>query len=354
MAVEKAIVFDDLMKGEEREGFFSGGQGRSRRGGLRGGRRGGMTGGGGRSRRGGAIGGRRAGASRPSAQNRAKAASKSQGQTRKGSTTTSKAVAKERAAIANVQGTKYSKRLSDAVRAANQRAFDKSLQGRKEAAAKAAIQASEAKQVSPTQSSIDAQISRMDTRRGNLLEKARRNQITNAELSRLADMNRAIGLNPTTGMGLVESMRFNTKDINLGDLARVAGLVTNPIGTIASAALTGGQGILGALKGAGQTALAALTGQPQQPRSGGLGSFMDRFKNITIGPPAPTPPDRGRRPVKPRPDAFIPAPVTPRDPNAIPVIGKPVTNQMLNEYLALAGFSPQEIQGMPAAFRFLD
>ena len=354
MAVEKAIVFDDLMKGEEREGFFSGGQGRSRRGGLRGGRRGGMTGGGGRSRRGGAIGGRRAGASRPSAQNRAKAASKSQGQTRKGSTTTSKAVAKERAAIANVQGTKYSKRLSDAVRAANQRAFDKSLQGRKEAAAKAAIQASEAKQVSPTQSSIDAQISRMDTRRGNLLEKARRNQITNAELSRLADMNRAIGLNPTTGMGLVESMRFNTKDINLGDLARVAGLVTNPIGTIASAALTGGQGILGALKGAGQTALAALTGQPQQPRSGGLGSFMDRFKNITIGPPAPTPPDRGRRPVRPRPDAFISPPVTPRDPNAIPVIGKPVTNQMLNEYLALAGFSPQEIQGMPAAFRFLD
>jgi len=348
MAVEKAIVFDDLMKGEEREGFFSGGQGRSRRGGLKGGRRGGTT-------RGGRRGGRSArGAGMKSAQNRAaaaKAASKSQGQTRKGSTTTSKAVAKERAAIANVQGTKYSKRLSDAVRAANQRAFDKSLQGRKEAAAKAAIQASEAKQVSPTQSSIDAQISRMDTRRGNLLEKARRNQITNAELSRLADMNRAIGLNPTTGMGLVESMRFNTKDINLGDLARVAGLVTNPIGTIASAALTGGQGILGSLKGAGQTALAALTGQ-EAPKSGGLGSFMDRFKNITIGPPAPTPPDRGRR--EPRPDAFIPPPVTPRDPNAIPVIGKPVTNQMLNEYLALAGFSPQEIQGMPAAFRFLD
>ena len=346
MAVEKAIVFDDLMKGEEREGFFSGGQGRSRRGGMRGGRRGGMTGGGGRSRRGGAIGGRRAGASRPSAQNRAKAASKSQGQTRKGSTTTSKAVAKERAAIANVQGTKYSKRLSDAVRAANQRAFDKSLQGRKEAAAKAAIQASEAKQItSPTQSSIDAQIARMDKTRGSLLDKAKRNQITNAELSRLADMNRAIGLNPTTGMGLVESMRFNTKDVNLGDIAKLAGFVANPVSSVVSAALTGGQGILGTLKDAGQTALAGLTGQ-EAPKFG-LGNLIDRFKNIDIGPAAPTPPDRGRRqdermmaqmpPVPPIPAA---RPFDPRRiKKAVTPVGAAVTEDAMNEYLKLAGLA---------------
>ena len=64
-------------------------------------------------------------------------------------------------------------------------------------------------------------------------------------------------------------------------------------------------------------------------------------------------PDRGRRPVTPRPGVFPPPPVTPRDPNAIPVIGKPVDNRMLNQYLALAGFTPQEIQGMPETFRFL-
>ena len=37
MAVEKAVIFDDLMKGEEREGFRRGGQGRGQRGGMRGG-----------------------------------------------------------------------------------------------------------------------------------------------------------------------------------------------------------------------------------------------------------------------------------------------------------------------------
>ena len=38
---------------------------------------------------------------------------------------------------------------------------------------------------------------------------------------------------------------------------------------------------------------------------------------------------------------------------AIPVTGQPVDDEMLNQYLALAGFSPQEIKGMPSAFRFL-
>ena len=379
MAVEKAIIFDDLQKGdddERREGFFRGG--RSRRGGLRGGKRSGS-----RGKRSGRMGSVRGARSRAAKASRAKSskqgvsrrgttttskavskaaaaktASKTQGQTRRGTTTTAAAVSRAVADKQNKMGTKYAGNLQKAIADANKRAFDRSLEGRKLAAAQANVTAA-AQNPNLRAGTLAgdlatrAEISRMDTLRGNLLEKAKRNQITNPELSRLADMNRAIGLNPTTGMGLVESMRFNTKDINLGDLARVAGLVTNPIGTIASAALTGGQGILGTLKGAGQTALAALTGQPQQPRSGGLGSFMDRFKNITIGPPAPTPPDRGRR--EPRPDAFIPPQVTPiRDPNAIPVTGKPVTDRMLNEYLALAGFSPQEIRGMPAAFRFLD
>ena len=38
---------------------------------------------------------------------------------------------------------------------------------------------------------------------------------------------------------------------------------------------------------------------------------------------------------------------------AIPVSGQPVTGRILNQYLALAGFTPQEIQGMPETFRFL-
>jgi hypothetical protein len=40
-------------------------------------------------------------------------------------------------------------------------------------------------------------------------------------------------------------------------------------------------------------------------------------------------------------------------PGAVPITGQPVTGQILNQYLALAGFTPQEIQGMPETFRFL-
>jgi hypothetical protein len=405
MAVEKAIMFDDLQKGdddERREGFFSGGQGRSRRGGMRGGRRGGTT-------RGGRRGGRSArGAGMRSAQNRAKAAraksskqgqtrrgttttskavssrvaqnksisrrqqgqvstpqaavsaapesttKSTQGQTRRGSTTTPQAVAKERAAIANVQGTKYSKQLSDAIRAANQRAFDKSLEGRKLAAAQAAVAQNPNLRAGTLAGDIAAraEVARMDAARGSLLDKAKRNQISTAELARLADLNQAIGLNPTTGMGLVESMRFNTKDVNLGDIAKLAGFVANPVGSVVSAALTGGQGILGTLKDAGQTAFAGLTGQ-DAPKSGslfgnlGLGNLMDRFKNIDIGPAAPTPPDRGGRrdermmaqmpPVPPIPAA---RPFDPRRiKKAVTPVGTAVTDQAMNEYLKLAGLA---------------
>jgi len=357
MAVEKAITFDDLQKGdddERREGFFGGGQGRSRRGGMRGGRRGGTTRGGrrgGRSARGASMRGAKARAAKAS-----RAKSSKQGVSRKGTTTTSKAVSRAVADKQNKMGTKYSGKLAGAIARANARHRARSLAGRKEAAAKAAIQSSEAKQVSPTQSSIDAQVSKMDAARGSLLDKAKRNQISTAELSRLADMNQAIGLNPTTGMGLVESMRFNTKDVNLGDIAKLAGFVANPVGSVVSAALTGGEGILGTLKDAGKTAFAGLTGQ-ESPKSGslfgnlGLGNLMDRFRNIDIGPAAPTPPDRGGRrdermmaqmpPVLPMPT--IRPTVMPRDPNqikkAVTPVGTAVTDQAMNEYLRLAGLA---------------
>ena len=348
MAVEKAITFDDLQKGdddERRERFKKGGfKGRrsGRMGSVKGARaRAKSKGAGGfkgkRSARGASV----AGEQQRSVQNREGV---------------------NKADIQNKMGTKYVGNLQKAIAAANARHRARSLKGRKEAAAKAAIQASEAKQVSPTQSSIDAQVSKMDAARGGLLDKAKRNQISTAELARLADMNQAIGLNPTTGMGLVESMRFNTKDVNLGDVAKLAGFVANPVGSVVTAALTGGEGILGTLKDAGQTAFgtlkdagqtafAGLTGQ-ETPKSGslfgnlGLGNLIDRFKNIDIGPAAPTPPDRGRRdermmaqmpPVLPMPT------VMPRDPNqikkAVTPVGTAVTDQAMNEYLRLAGLA---------------
>ena len=361
MAVEKAITFDDLANegtdAEKREGF--------RRGGFRGrrsGRMGSVRGARSRARSRGGFKGRRSargasvkGAKARSVQNRAKASK--QGQTRRGTTTTAAAVSRAVADKQNKMGTKYAGNLQKAIADANKRAFDKSLEGRKLAAAQAAVAQNPNLRAGTVSGDIAAraEVARMDAARGSLLDKAKRNQISTAELARLADMNQAIGLNPTTGMGLVESMRFNTKDVNLGDIAKLAGFVTNPVGSVVSAALTGGQGILGTLKDAGQTAFAGLTGQ-EAPKSGslfgsfGLGNLMDRFKNIDIGPAAPTPPDRGGRrdermmaqmpPVQPTLTVMPRSPFDPkRIKKAVTPVGTAVTDQAMNEYLRLAGLA---------------
>jgi len=107
----------------------------------------------------------------------------------------------------NRQGTRYSDKLADAIGRANTRARERSLEARKLRAAREAIQALEAKQVSPTQSGVQSMVSRMDEERGSLKDLARRNQITNTQLNRLGALNEAIGLNRTTGMGPIESLR---------------------------------------------------------------------------------------------------------------------------------------------------
>jgi len=114
---------------------------------------------------------------------------------------------KNLADVQNKQGTKYAGNLQKAIAAANERHRARSLAGRKEAAARAAIQAQEAKQVSPTASGIEGMVSRMDKEREGLRKLARRNRITNTQLNRLGALNEAIGLNRTTGMGAIESLR---------------------------------------------------------------------------------------------------------------------------------------------------
>ena len=124
----------------------------------------------------------------------------------------------------NQRGTNYSPRLARAINEANARARAKSLAARKAKAAQEAIQAAEAKQVSPTASGIEGMVSRMDKEREGLRNLARRNRITNTQLNRLGALNEAIGLNRTTGMGPVESLRstFSSPGFRtgLGNLAR--------------------------------------------------------------------------------------------------------------------------------------
>jgi hypothetical protein len=402
MAVEKAITFDDLANegtdAEKREGFKRGGF-RGRRSGRMGSVRGARSRS--RSKSKGGFKGRRSarGASVKGAKTRAAKAAKAkaatsksisrrqqgqvstpqasvaaapqsttkstQAQTRKGTTTTAAAVSRAVADKQNKMGTKYAGNLQKAIADANKRAFDRSLEGRKLAAAQANVTAAAQNPnlragTFAGDLATRAEISRMDTLRGNLLEKAKRNQISTAELSRLADMNRAIGLNPTTGMGLVESMRFNTKDVNLGDIAKLAGFVANPGLAIA----TGGKGILGLLgnlkEGVG-TAL-GFGESPQQMvsnpnlREGTMATQRPGFLSgiasaLRLGEgPGFTEErggGRGREPLLP-----ITPPVPPttgglfgKIPAGIPIkkavtpVGTAVTEDAINEYLRLAGFN---------------
>jgi len=82
------------------------------------------------------------------------------------------------------------------------------------------------------------EIARMDTVREDLLNKAKQNTISNEELNQLAGMNRDIGVNETTGMGLEESLKYQVPRVmadlpnmpSLKALSALTGKVTGGIG----------------------------------------------------------------------------------------------------------------------------
>ena len=117
---------------------------------------------------------------------------------------------KSLADVQNKQGTKYGGKLAGAIARANARHRARSLAGRKEAlrdTIASRIQAQEAKQVTPTQAGITSVMDRMKRDRQNLLDRAKRNRITNQQLNQLGKLNRDLGFNRTTGMGVIESLR---------------------------------------------------------------------------------------------------------------------------------------------------
>tara|TARA_R100001224_G_scaffold107212_1_gene82414 strand:+ start:53 stop:1537 length:1485 start_codon:yes stop_codon:yes gene_type:complete len=148
--------------------------------------------------------------------------------------------------LANVTGgfkynidPKYSGNLAGAIMKSQKDAYDRSLQGRQEKAAMEALQAGEAKQVSPSSASVRSKVAEMETSRENLLNKAKQNKISNAELNQLSQMNRNIGLNETTGMGLMESLRYQgTRPELARDLKKTAerlGSIPTPMNLIRKA-----------------------------------------------------------------------------------------------------------------------
>ena len=214
----------------------------------------------------------------------------------------------------------------------------------------------------------------LDQQRQRLLDRAKQNQISGLGLDRLGQLNQMFGANPTTGMGLGESLRFQGQQLaqDIPGLARAAGLITNPVGTIVGGLLTGGKGITSL----GKDFLDRLvttksekrdieTGkfdpdagsQEQEP---GLFDLSGIASALKLGQGAPFQErrfggeQRGLAALQPpvRTGPSLMTPVQPL-PGAVPITGQPVTGQILNQYLALAGFTPQEIQGMPETFRFL-
>ena len=232
-------------------------QGQSGRGGMRGGRRGGP------GRGGPGPGG-------------------GQGRSRRGTTTTPQAVARQRANIANRRGTLYSPSLRDAVTRANEAARARSLDARKTRAAQEAIQAQEAKQVSPTPASVQSMVSRMDKERTGLMGLAADNQITNEQLNRLGALNEAIGLNRTTGMGPVESVRSTISDPAFrADLSRAAKAYQSisPLGILASKIL-----------GKPTQNLGNLAAAQKANRLGRLSNFAQALTGRRTGRAEPMPP----------------------------------------------------------------
>ena len=319
MPVEKALSYDD----EERVGFRRGGRGGgSRRGG---GRRGGRGGGGRRgSRRGG--GGARRGSRSPKG-NRARAARNKAKRARDKTKTAERQgfgqfARKQKNIVANktvtptkktvtptkkvstpsqrqpgLEMTKSQKAAQDAYnkktgfqtkgggflrdskgnivrsktqvkRVADQRARERALS--KVIAPR--IQAEEAKQVTPTASSMEARLQEVRKELG-------KGKQTPENLRQLVNINRALGDFDYAGMGIGNQLRTQGADLVKGipGLAKAVGFVANPLASVASAALTGGRGILGV----GQNVLAGLTGK--QPLTNLGGQFADAFKSLRLG-----------------------------------------------------------------------
>ena len=208
------------------------------------------------------------------------------------------------------------------------------------------------------------------------MDAAKARNISSQQLEALARSNQRFGLNPTTGMGIGQSLRFQGQGImrDLPGLAKAAGFIANPLGSIATGLLTGGKGIaslagdiLGGLKTKGQNVLSECRGEDivgytadgtpvrvgqsiteTTDRPGFLSGIASALR-LGEGPgfTEERGGGRGREPLLP-----ITPPVPPttgglfgKIPAGIPIkkavtpVGTAVTEDAINEYLRLAGFN---------------
>ena len=361
MAVEKALV-------EEREGFFNGGQ--SRRGGLRGGRRSSRRSSPGPKNRG--RGGPKRSSS-PGPKNRGRGGPKKsspQGQTRRGTTTTTKDVEKKtreinrdfdsRTAFKTSSGDFLRDSKGNIVRSKTQVDRFKDDKRKQDIARKLGIDttlgAAAANPNLRSQQMTPGEF-RLSGRLGDFKKSLGRGVQTPENLRRLVDINRQLGDFDYAGMGLGNQFRTQGADLVEGvpGLAKFAGAVAGGPAGLASLVASGGRGITGLIadrlgfgKGDEDSRPTMADVSNQQPESG----LQSLFAKLRIGEGAPFVEDRGGRQddrsPPPTTDSFFGKTI-----KKLPITTQPVDTNIMNQYLALAGFSPQEIQGMPSAFRFL-
>jgi hypothetical protein len=163
-----------------------------------------------------------------------------------------------------------------------------------------------------------------------------------------AAFNRAQNRNETTGMGLLDSARFQVtrpefkQDIdNLVNVAKAIPTPTNILRKVAGA-------VLSPKTGEEETQTAGL-------RNFGLGNLFSSLRSSD--PTLSLPERRGGN----QPDPMLPPPMVgspgeqmPSPIETLPVQPQPTVDpRILNQYLSMAGFSPEEVSGFTDDIRYL-
>jgi hypothetical protein len=216
------------------------------------------------------------------------------------------------------------------------------------------IQAQEAKQVTPTFGGLKGILDKTRKRLGT-------GEFSIEKANQLKNINRALGDFDYTGMSIGNQLRAQAGDLAAGipGLAKIGGaLAGGPLG-VAGLIASGGRGIAGLLAdklgiGEDDEDSKPTIADVSNERPGFLSGIASALR-FGEGPGFTE--DRGggrQQPIIPPPTTGgffgrVQAPI-----KKLPITTQPVTGRMLNQYLALAGFTPQEIQGMPETFRFLE
>ena len=219
------------------------------------------------------------------------------------------------------------------------------------------IQAQEAKQVNPTFSGLQGFLDKTRNRLGT-------GEFSVEKANQLKDINRALGDFDYAGMSIGNQLRAQAGDLAAGipGLAKIGGAIAGgPLG-IAGLIASGGKGIAGLIAdklGIGKTEdektdIATGKFESGQAQPGFLEGIAS---TLGIGAPAvgggrPFGGDgRGQQRMI-SPPVMAPAPSL-QQVAQTPITTQPVDSRMLNQYLALAGFTPQQISGLSDDIRYL-